>query len=254
MAKTDFSGRTALVIGATTGIGRATAIAFGRAGANVVVAGLGMDEGKSVEAEIKALGGADAMYVPVDVTREADLRVLMNRAETRFGRVHAAVNNAGIESAYGPVHERTAEEFDKLIAVNLRGIFFGLKHEIPHMLQHGGGAIVNTASQAGLTGLANVAIYTASKHGVVGLTKSVALEQARNNIRVNAVAPGPVDTGLLHRMVHGQVPIEVIAEGVPMGRIAQPDEVAEAIVWLCSDAASYITGHTLAIDGGFTVP
>jgi NAD(P)-dependent dehydrogenase (short-subunit alcohol dehydrogenase family) len=254
MAKTDLSGRTALVIGATTGIGRATAVAFGRAGANVVVAGLGMDEGMQVEAEIKGLGGVDAMFVPADVTREADLRVLMNRAETRFGRIHAAVNNAGIESSYGPVQDRTAEEFDRLIAVNLRGIFFGLKHEIPHMIQHGGGAIVNTASQAGLTGLANVAIYTASKHGVVGLTKSVALEQARNNIRVNAVAPGPVDTGLLHRMVHGQVPIEVIAEGVPMGRIAQPDEVAQAIVWLCSDAASYITGHTMAIDGGFTVP
>jgi NAD(P)-dependent dehydrogenase (short-subunit alcohol dehydrogenase family) len=253
-AKTDFSGRTALVIGATTGIGRATAVAFGRAGAKVVVAGLGMDEGKAVEAEIKAIDGADAMFTPVDVTREADLRSLINRTEAHFGRIHAAVNNAGVESAYGPVQDRTAEEFDKLIAVNLRGIFFGLKHEIPHMLKHGGGAIVNTASQAGLTGLANVAIYTASKHGVVGLTKSVALELARSNIRVNAVAPGPVDTGLLHRMVHGQVPIDVIAEGVPMGRIAQPDEVAEAIVWLCSDAASYITGHTLAIDGGFTVP
>jgi NAD(P)-dependent dehydrogenase (short-subunit alcohol dehydrogenase family) len=253
MPDVDFSGRTALVIGATTGIGRATAIAFGKAGAKVVVAGLGMDDGKAVEAEIKALG-ADAMFVPVDVTREPDLRSLINRAEARFGRIHAAVNNAGIECAYGPVQDRTAEEFDRLIAVNLRGIFFGLKHEIPHMLQHGGGAIVNTASQAGLTGLANVAIYTASKHGVVGLTKSTALELARSNIRVNAVAPGPVDTGLLHRMVHGQVPIDVIAEGVPMGRIAAPDEVAQAIVWLCSDGASYITGHTLAIDGGFTVP
>ena len=228
-------------------------MAFGKAGAKVVVAGLGMDDGQAVEGEIKALG-ADAMFVPVDVTREPDLRSLINRAEARFGRIHAAVNNAGIESAYGPIQERTAEEFDRLMAVNLRGIFFGLKHEIPHMLQHGGGAIVNTASQAGLTGLANVAIYTASKHGVVGLTKSVALELARSNIRVNAVAPGPVDTGLLHRMVHGQVPIDVIAEGVPMGRIAAPEEIAAAIVWLCSDAASYITGHTLAIDGGFTVP
>ena len=254
MTNTDFSGRTAVVIGATSGIGRATAIAFGKAGANVVVAGLGMDDGKAVEAEIRALGGVDALYVPADVTREADLRTVINRAESRFGRVHAAVNNAGVECAYGPVQDRTAEEFDKIIAVNLRGIFFGLKHEIPHMLKHGGGAIVNTASQAGLTGLANVAIYTASKHGVVGLTKSASLEVAQSNIRINAVAPGPVDTGLLHRMVKGQVPIEAIAEQVPMGRIAQPQEVADAIVWLCSDASSYITGHTLAVDGGFTVP
>lgn len=250
----DFSGRTALVFGGTTGIGRATAVAFGKAGANVVVAGLGADDGRSVEAQIRGLGQVDALYIEADVTREADIQGVVEQAEKRFGRIHAAVNNAGIESAYGPVQDRSIEEFDRLIAVNLRGVFLGLKHEIPHMLKHGGGAIVNTASQAGLTGLANVAIYTASKHGVVGLTKSTSLELARSNIRVNAVAPGPVDTGLLHRMVHGQVPISVIAEGVPMGRIAQPEEVAEAILFLCSDAASYITGHTLPIDGGFTVP
>jgi NAD(P)-dependent dehydrogenase (short-subunit alcohol dehydrogenase family) len=253
MANLDFTGRTALVFGASTGIGRAACIAFAKAGAKVLAAGLGMDDGKSLEAEIKALGG-DCLFVPADVTREADVRNAVNRAESHFGRIHAAVNNAGIECAYGPLQDRSAEEFDRLIAVNLRGIFFGLKHEIPHMLARGGGAIVNTASQAGLTGLANVAIYVASKHGVVGLTKAAALEQARSNIRVNAVAPGPIDTGLLHRMVHGQVPVEVIAEGVPMGRIAQPEEVADAIVWLCSDQASYVTGQTLAIDGGFTVP
>ncbi len=251
---TDFTGKTALVIGATSGIGRATAIAFGRAGANVAVAGLGTDLGKEVEAEIKAMGNVDAVFIPADVTREADVRAAVGKAETRFGRIHAAVNNAGIECRYGPVQDRTVEEFDRIMAVNLRGVFFGLKYEIPHMLKHGGGAIVNTASQAGLTGLANVAIYTASKHGVVGLTKSVALEQARNGIRVNAVAPGPVDTGLLHRMVAGMVTVEAIAEDNPMGRVSQPEEIAEAIVWLCSDAASYVTGHTLAVDGGMTVP
>ena len=249
----DFKGRNALVIGATSGIGRATALRFARAGANVAVAGLGADLGASLEAEIKALG-VDALFVPADVTREADVRAVVDKAAARFGRIHAAVNNAGIECAYGPVQDRSMEEFDRIIAVNLRGVFFGLKFEIPHMLANGGGAIVNTASQAGLTGLANVAIYTASKHGVVGLTKSVALEQARAGIRVNAVAPGPVETGLLHRMVDGKVPISAIAEDTPMGRIAQPDEVAETIAWLCSDAASYVTGHTLAVDGGMTVP
>ena len=162
------------------------------------------------------------------------------------------MNNAGIEGRFGPVHAATSEEFDRIIAVNLKGIWLGLKYEVPHMLEHGGGAIVNTASCAGIVGIANVGIYTASKHGVVGLTKAAALELARSHIRVNAVAPGPVDTGLLHRMLAGNIDVATIAEGNPMGRVSAPEEIAEGIVWLCSDAASYVTGHTLAIDGGMT--
>jgi NAD(P)-dependent dehydrogenase (short-subunit alcohol dehydrogenase family) len=247
----DFTGRSALVVGATEGIGRATALAFAAAGANVFAAGLGAERGRSLEDELRA-SGVGAAFLEADVTRETDVKEVVARAAERFGRIHAAVNNAGIEGGFGPVQDATADVFDRIIAVNLKGIWHGLKYELPHMLAHGGGAIVNTASSAGIQPIANIAIYTASKHGVVGLTKATALEVARSNIRVNAVAPGPVDTGLLHRMVAGKVDLSVIAESVPMGRISGPEEIALAILWLCSDAASYITGHVLAADGGLT--
>jgi NAD(P)-dependent dehydrogenase (short-subunit alcohol dehydrogenase family) len=193
------------------------------------------------------------MFVEADVTRESEVKAVVARAAERFGRIHMAVNNAGVEGRFGPVQDLEEAEFDRIIGVNLKGIWLGLKYEIPHMLAHGGGAIVNTSSSAGVTGIANVAVYTASKHGVVGLTKATALELAQSNIRVNAVAPGPVNTGLLHRMVDGHVDLAVIADAVPMKRISEAEESAQAILWLCSDAASYITGHTLVVDGGLTV-
>ncbi len=253
MTASDFSGKTAVVFGATAGIGRATALAFAAAGARVVISGLGSQEGQAVEAEVRR-AGAEGFFVEADVRDEAAVRGVIERAAERYGRIHVAVNNAGTEGRYGPVHETTADDFERLIGTNLRGVWHGLKHEIPHMIAHGGGAIVNTASCAGVAGMANIALYTASKHGVVGLTKAAALEVARANIRVNAVAPGPVDTGLLHRMVGGHVDLAAIAQGVPMGRISRPEEIAEGILWLASDAASYVTGHTLVMDGGFTVP
>jgi NAD(P)-dependent dehydrogenase (short-subunit alcohol dehydrogenase family) len=245
-------GRTALIFGGTSGIGRSAAIAFAEAGANVFIVGLGAPEGRDVEAEVRGKG-VEALFVEADVTRESEVKAVVERAAQRFGRIHAAVNNAGIEGRFGPVHELEESEFDRIIGVNLKGIWLGLKYEIPHMLAHGGGAIVNTASSAGVTGIANVAVYTASKHGVVGLTKATALELAKANIRVNAVAPGPANTGLLHRMVDGHIDLAVIADAVPMRRISEPEEAAQAILWLCSDAASYITGHTLVVDGGLTV-
>jgi NAD(P)-dependent dehydrogenase (short-subunit alcohol dehydrogenase family) len=249
----NFQGRTALVVGGTTGIGRATALRFAAAGANVMVAGLGKDDGNSVVADIRKTHRVDADFLEADVRKEADVQAVVARAVERFGRIHAAVNNAGTEGRFGPVHEMTAEDFDRLIGINLRGVWLGMKYEIAHMLASGGGAIVNTSSMAGVEGLANVAIYAASKHGVIGLTKSAALELARSGIRVNAVAPGAVDTGLLARMIAGKIDVSVIANNTPMGRISQPSEIAEGIVWLCSDASSYVTGHTLVIDGGTTI-
>ena len=252
MAGIDFTGKTAVVIGATAGIGRATAQAFAEVGARIVFAGLGAEEGREIEAELRARYHGDVLFVEADVRHEAEVEAVVARAVERFGRIDAAVNNAGIEGRFGPVQEATGDDFDHIIGVNLRGVWHGLKAQIPRMLAQGGGAIVNTASSAGVTGIANVALYTASKHAVVGLTKATALELARSNIRVNAVAPGPVDTGLLHRMVGGHIDISAIAGSVPMARISQPEEIAAAILWLCSDAASYVTGHTLVVDGGLT--
>jgi NAD(P)-dependent dehydrogenase (short-subunit alcohol dehydrogenase family) len=228
----QLGGRTALIIGGTTGIGRAAALEFAAAGANVFIAGLGADAGHEAVAEIRARYGTGAEFLEADVRHDAQVRSVMERAAAKFGRIHAALNNAGTEQHF---------------------VWLGMKYEIPHMLAHGGGAIVNTTSMAGIEGIANVAVYTASKHGVVGLTKASALELARSNIRVNAVAPGPVDTGLLARMIAGKIEVSTIAESVPMGRISSPAEIARGMVWLCSDAASYVTGHTLVIDGGATI-
>ncbi len=248
-ASLSFAGKTALIIGGTTGIGRATAMCFAEAGANVVVAGLGAADGAETERAVRA-AGREALFIEADVTRESDVAGIVARAVEKFGRIEAAVNNAGIEGRFGPVHEATVEDFDRIIGVNLKGVWLGMKYEIPHMLANGGGAIVNTSSSAGVTGIPNVALYTASKHGVVGLTKAAALELAESKIRVNAVAPGPVDTGLLHRMIEGKIPVSAIAAQVPMKRVSAPEETARAILWLCSDAASFVTGHTLVVDGG----
>ncbi len=246
---TDFSGTNALVIGATTGIGRATALAFAEAGANVAIAGLGEAEGRAVEAAIKQRG-RDAMFLEIDVRHEAAVENLMKQAVARLGRIHVAVNNAGFEGKFGQVEDMTEELFDRIINTNLKGVWLGLKYQIPHMKAAGGGAIVNMASNAGVHGIRNIAIYSASKHGVVGLTKTVALEVADAKIRVNAVAPGAVETGFLHRMVDGHVPVSAIEQNTPMGRISQPDEIARSVLFLASDAASYITGHVLVSDGG----
>lgn len=247
----DFAGKAALVIGGTSGIGWATARAFAGAGAKVAVCGLTDGEPPEFARQLMADGAPDALFLPLDVRRVADVERAVAAVADRFGGFQIAVNNAGIEGPFGPLQDLEPNDFDQLVGVNLRGVWCGLKYEIRHMAGRGG-AIVNTASTAGLKAIPNISVYSATKHGIIGLTKGAALEQAGSGIRVNAVAPGPVETGLLSRMVAGHIGLDDIARSVPMGRISSPDEIADAILWLASDAAAYVTGETLVIDGGLT--
>lgn len=251
----NFAGKIVLVVGGTSGIGYQTAAMFLHAGAHVVVAGPDITSGKEAEKCLRKLASADErlLFLCADVTIESEMQALVRETVSRFGRVDIAINNAGIEGRFGPLQELDGEEFDRIVAVNLKGIWHGMKYQIRQMLLQGGGVIVNTASSAGVNAIPMVGIYSASKHGVVGMTKAAALELASANIRVNAVAPGPVHTGLLERMVAGKIDLSAIAAQVPMGRIASPSEIGEAILWLASDASSFVTGHVLVLDGGMTV-
>lgn len=244
--------KVALVIGGSTGIGRATAVAFGQAGATVVVAGRSQEQGKETEALVQQTG-VEALFIETDVTSDRSVRALIDQTVAKFGRIDVAFNNAGIEGKVAPIAETTEADFDSIIDTNLKGVYLGLKYQVSQMLKNGGGTIVNTASIGGVVGFPNTAIYCASKHAVIGLTKTVALELANSNIRVNAIAPGAVQTGLLNRMSGGEEAAQGVAQAIPMKRISSPEEIAGAVVWLSSDEASYVTGHTLVLDGGFTV-
>ncbi len=247
----DFSGKSVLLIGGTTGIGRATAIAFAKAGANLFVAGIGAAHGASLKEEIKATTKVGVEFLEVDV-RDADAMAMLHaKAFERFGRIDIAFNNAGVSGKTAPVQDLDEADFNQLIDVNLKGIFFGLKHQVPHMIARGGGAIVNTSSLFGVMGFATTAVYCASKWGVIGLTNSVALEVARKNIRVNAIAPGSVMTPLLTDMFgSAQAARDTVLPMIPMGRISDPAEIAQLVLFLSSDAASFITGQAVVIDGG----
>ncbi|WP_158800983.1 MULTISPECIES: SDR family NAD(P)-dependent oxidoreductase [unclassified Acidisoma] len=247
----DFSGKTALIIGGTSGIGRATSLAFAQAGANVFVAGIGAAEGASLKEEIARTTKVGVEFSEVDVRRDAEVKALVERAAARFGRIDIAFNNAGIPGKTALVHELDEADFDQIVDVNLKGIFLGLKYQVPHMLAHGGGAIVNTSSLFGVMGFATTAVYCASKWGVIGLTNSVALEVAKKNIRVNAIAPGSVMTPLLTNMFGSeQGAKDTVIPLIPMGRISDPKEIAQLVLFLSSDAASFITGQAVVIDGG----
>ena len=245
-----FSGKVALVTGGTSGIGKTTAIEFARAGAKVVLTGRREKEGAQVVAEIKKLGG-DAGFVRADVARDADVKGMVDFTVDKFGRLDIAFNNAGVEWM-GPLDQATEAEYRRVFDINVWGVLNSMRHEIPVMLKTGGGAIVNTSSVAGHVGMGQVSIYTASKHAVEGLTKALALEFAKQNIRINAVAPGAIATEMFDRFAgkHSEV-LDSLSSLIPVGRIGASEEIAAAVLYLCSDNAKFNVGTSLVVDGGF---
>ena len=246
------AGKVALVTGGGSGIGRASALTFAREGAKVVVADVVVEGGEETVRLIQQRGG-EAIFVKTDVSRAAEVEALVARAVQTYGRLDCAHNNAGIEGAAATTIDYAEDAWERVIAINLKGVWLCMKYEIPHLLKQGGGAIVNTASTAGLVGYRGGAAYVASKHGVVGLTKTAALEYTKAGVRVNAVCPGAIDTPMMGRITgHRPQRAERMAASEPVGRMGRPEEIAEAVVWLCSEAASFVTGHAMAVDGGIT--
>jgi NAD(P)-dependent dehydrogenase (short-subunit alcohol dehydrogenase family) len=244
-------GKAALVTGGASGIGRAAALAFAREGAKVVVSDVVVAGGEETVTLIKAAGG-EALFVKADVAKPAEVEAVIASVVAAYGRLDCAVNNAGIEGVMASTVDCTEENWDRIIAVNLKGVWLCMKAEIAQMLKQGGGVIVNIASVAGLVGFSGLPAYVASKHGVVGLTKTAALEYAKSGIRINAVCPGVIQTPMLERLFQSNPQAgEASAALEPVGRLGQPGEIAEAAVWLCSDAASFVTGLPMAVDGGF---
>jgi NAD(P)-dependent dehydrogenase (short-subunit alcohol dehydrogenase family) len=238
-----------LITGALTGIGRATAVAFAKKGAKVVVSGRRDDLGQALVAELQSFG-SEAEFINADVRKEGDVQALVDKTVARFARLDVAVNSAGTEGRVGPISDQTAESFAATFDTNVLGVILSMKHEVRAMQAQGGGSIINISSTYGHEGAAGASIYVGSKHAVEGVTKSVALETAKSGIRVNAVAPGPTDTGMLTRFTGTPQNKAALAAEVPLGRLGLADEVANAIVFMASDEASYITGHVLNVDGG----
>jgi len=242
--------KVALITGGGSGIGRASALAFAREGAKVAIADVNISGGQETARMVNEAGGV-AIFVKADVSKSAEVEALIAKTVNHFGRLDCAHNNAAIDPSARSTVDCTEEEWDRIIAINLKGVWLCMKYEIPQMLKQGKGAIVNTSSQLGLVGLPKRPAYAASKHGVVGLTKVAALDYAAAGIRVNAVCPGTVDTPMLQRATERQPEAEAqIKVAVPIGRVASPEELAAVVVWLCSDAASYIVGHAIPVDGG----
>lgn len=246
-----FAGKVALVTGGSFGIGRATAVAFAREGARVVIADVDVAGGEETVAKIVALKG-EATFVRTDVSKLDQVAALVEATVKAYGRLDCAFNNAGIEGVMTPTHETTEENWDRVIAVNLKSVWLCMKYELPHMLRQGHGSIVNCASIAGLVGFPSAPAYVASKHGVVGLTRTAALENAKLGVRVNAVCPGIIRTPMIDRATGGKAEVEAaFLAGQPIGRMGTPEEVASLVLWLCSDGASLMTGQAIAVDGGW---
>jgi NAD(P)-dependent dehydrogenase (short-subunit alcohol dehydrogenase family) len=238
-----------LITGALTGIGRAAAIAFAKTGAQVVVAGRRDEAGKALVKELHSLG-SEAEFINTDVRKEDEVRALVDKTVARFGRIDVAVNNAGTEGRPGPITEQTAESYAATFDTNVLGVILSMKHEARVMQGQGSGSIINISSTYGHEGAAGASVYVGSKHAVEGVTKSVALELATSGIRVNAVAPGPTDTGMLTRFTGTPENKAALAATVPMGRLGLTEELANAIVFIASDEASFVNGHILNVDGG----
>ena len=247
-----FKDKVALVTGGSFGIGRAAAVAFAKKGARVVIADWIEDKEEVTLKQIKD-GGGEALFVQCDVSKASDVKAVVDKTIAVFGRLDYAFNNAGIEGATAPTHECTEENWDKTIGINLKGVWLCMKNEIPQMIKQGSGAIVNCASIAGLSGFVGLPAYTVSKHGIIGLTKTAALENAKAGIRINAVCPGVIHTAMVDRVTGKDKEVEKAYIAMePVGRMGTAEEVAEAVIWLCSDAASFVTGHAMPVDGGFT--
>jgi NAD(P)-dependent dehydrogenase (short-subunit alcohol dehydrogenase family) len=249
----QFGGRVAFITGAGSGIGRATALAFAAQGAAVAVSDNAEQDLHETARLIEDQGG-HALPVLGDVTRGDDVAAAVAAAVRQFGRLDFAFNNAGVEQPVAPLHEITDEQWDRIIDINLRGVFYGMKHEIPAILASGGGAIVNTSSGAGVIGIAGQSAYAASKHAVIGLTKAAALDYAAAGVRVNAVCPGIIETPMMDRFSGGtEEGRQRVIGQEPVGRMGRPEEIASAVLWLCSDLGAFTVGHALVVDGGQTV-
>ncbi|KQO48864.1 oxidoreductase [Methylobacterium sp. Leaf86] len=245
-----FTEKVVFVTGAASGIGRAAALAFAAEGARVAIADRSKATLEDLRAEIEAAGG-EVLAIRCDVSLPEEVEAAIARTVERFGRLDCAFNNAGVENRATPVHEIELDEWDRILGINLRGTFLCMKYELAQMVRQGGGVVVNTSSGAGIRGVAGGAAYAASKHAIIGLTRSAALDYARKNIRVNAILPGNIETPMMDRFTGGDVQKAIDLE--PVGRLGKPEEIAEAVLWMCSDLGGFVTGAATVIDGGWSL-